>query len=334
MIVFSVMASSFAFYFYQVFYTPNILVERDDQLFAISKDATFKDVQNNLYDLGIVNDLVSFSFLARLKQYDELVKPGMYLLKKDMSNTAAINLLRSGAQTPVKITFTLARKIDELPEKIAAFVAFEPEEMTTLLLQDSIAHQYGFNKETFISMFIPNTYEVYWTITPKDFLDKMFSEYKKFWNAERTKRAEEIGLSKQEVSTMASIVEGETKKMDEAPKVAGVYINRIKRGMPLQADPTLVFALGDFSIRRILNKDKLLNSPYNTYLNKGLPPGPISMPSIAALNSVLNYSEHNYLYFCAKEDFSGYHSFATNLRDHNANARRLHAALNREKIFR
>lgn len=334
MIVFTVMASSFAFYFYQILFTPNILVEREDQIFAIAPGADFKDVQNDLYDLGYVNDLVSFSFLSKIRDYDDYVKPGLYQLRRDMSNLQAINLLRSGAQTPVKLTFTLARKIEELPEKLDPFVHFSAEDLAALLLSDSVARAYGFEKETFISMFIPNTYEVYWTISPEEFLNRMKKEYDRFWNEERRQKAEAIGLSPKEVSTLASIVESETNKMDEAPTVAGLYLNRLKRGMLLQADPTLKFAIGDFTIRRILNKDKEIESPYNTYKYSGLPPGPISLPSIAALNAVLNAENHEYLYLCAKADFSGYHAFATNLTDHNKNAEALHRTLNKERIFR
>lgn len=334
MLVFTVMASSFAFYFYQILFTPNILVEREDELFAIAPGSTFKNVQDNLYDLGIVNDLVSFSFLSKLRDYDDYVKPGLYQLKKDMSNLDAINLLRSGAQTPVQLTFTLARKIDELPEKIEPYVYFSAEELEKLLLSDSVARAYGFEQETFISMFVPNTYEVYWTITPQEFLEKMKAEYNKFWTQERLTKANNIGLTPKEVSVLASIVESETNKMDEAPRVAGLYLNRLNEGMLLQADPTLKFAIGDFTIRRILNKDKEIESPYNTYKYEGLPPGPISLPSIAALNAVLNAENHDYLYLCAKADFSGYHAFAADLTEHNRNARELHRALNKERIFR
>lgn len=335
MIVFTVMASSFAFYFYQIIYTPNLLIDHGgDQEFAIPKNSTFREVRNTLYNLGYLNDAVSFSFLAKIKGYDTQVKPGMYLLKENMTNNEAINLLRSGSQTPVKVTFSVARKVEELPEKIAPFVGFSAEEISQLLLHDSTATYYGFEAEELIAMFIPNTYEVYWTITPKAFLDRMKTEYKKFWSDERLKKAEALSLSPLEVATLASIVESETKKMDEAPRVAGVYLNRLKRGIPLQADPTLVFALGDFSIRRVLDEDKKIDSPYNTYKYEGLPPGPISMPSIAALESVLNYEEHKFLYFCARADFSGYHAFATNLIDHNKNAKAFQQALNKEKIFR
>jgi UPF0755 protein len=333
MIVFTVMLSSFAFYTWQILFTPNILIERPDQVFIIPKGATFKDVQQKLYDEYIVNDMVSFSFLAKLKDYDELVKPGLYTLRTDMTNLEAINLLRSGEQTPVLLTYTPVRKLEYLPERISETMGFSEDEFAEVLLHDTTASYYGFDSATFISMFIPNTYEVYWTATPKQVLDRMKREYEKFWTDERKSKAEKLGLSQTEVSTLASIVEAETKKMDEAPTVAGVYINRLKRNYKLQADPTLVYAVGDFSIRRVLNIHKEVDSPYNTYKYSGLPPGPINMPTIAAIDAVLNYKDHNYLYFCAKPDFSGYHAFARTLTEHNKNARAFQRALNQQQIF-
>lgn len=334
LVVFTVMLSSFAFYTWQILFTPNILIERPDQVFTIPKGATFKDVQKKLYDAYIVNDMVSFSFLAKLKDYDELVKPGLYTLRRDMTNLEAINLLRSGQQTPVMLTYTPVRKLEELPEKIAATMGFSQQEFESVLLHDTTAGHYGFDSATFISMFIPNTYELYWTATPKQVLDRMKKEYDRFWTQTRESKAQKLGLSKPEVSTLASIVEAETKKMDEAPRVAGVYINRLKRDYKLQADPTLVYAVGDFSIRRVLNVHKEVDSPYNTYKYEGLPPGPINMPSIGAIDAVLNYEDHNYLYFCARADFSGYHAFARTLVEHNKNARAFQRALNREQIFK
>lgn len=334
LVVFTMMLSSFAFYTYQILYTPNVLIEEEDRYFAIPKGTTFKELQNMLAEQRIVNDLVSFSFLAKLKDLDTNVKNGMYLIKGDMTNIELINLLRSGSQTPVKLTFSNARLLTQLPKILTYNLEIDSADLAPLLLNDTTADYYGFSKETFISMFIPNTYEVYWTLSPKGLLDRMKSEYDRFWTEERVNKAEALGMSKIEVSTLASIVQGETNKMDEAPAIAGVYINRLKRRIPLQADPTLVFAIGDFSIRRILNKDKEFESPYNTYKYQGLPPGPINMPGIPALNAVLNYETHNYLYFCAKDDFSGYHAFAKTLREHNVNARKFQRALNMQRIYR
>ncbi len=328
------MLSSFAFYTYQIIYTPNVLVEEQDRYFDIPRGTTFKQLQDKLAKERIVNDLVSFSFLAKLKDLDTNVKNGMYLIKSNMTNIELINLLRSGSQTPVSLTFSNARLLEQLPKILTKSLEIDSAELAPILLNDSTAAYYGFTKETFISMFIPNTYEVYWTLTPKTLLDRMKREYDNFWTEERKQKAEELGMTQMEVSTLASIVQGETNKMDEAPAIAGVYINRLNRRIPLQADPTLVYAIGDFSIRRILNKDKEFESPYNTYKYYGLPPGPINMPSIPALDAVLNYDEHKYLYFCANADFSGYHVFAKTLSQHNINARRFQRALNLQRIYR
>lgn len=334
MVVFTIMLSSFSFYTYQILFTPNILVDRDDQFFAIEKGTTFKQLQNRLYEERIVNDLVSFSLLAKLKGLDENVKNGMYLLKKDMSNTAAINLLRAGLQTPVRMTFNSARKIEELSTKLTANLEIDSADMAPYLLSDSVAHIYGFDSLNFIGMFLPNTYEVYWTASPKEVMDRMKLEYDRYWNQTRRNKADSLGLTPQEVVTLASIVDSETNLMNEAPTIAGVYLNRIRRGYPLQADPTLVFAMNDFTIRRVLDVHKKTDSPYNTYKYKGLPPGPIMMPSIKAVESVLNAENHRFLYFCAKEDFSGYHVFARTLEEHNVNASKFQRALNRQRIYK
>ena len=334
LVVFTMMLSSFAFYTYQILYTPNILIEQEDRFFAIPSGTTFSELQDKLANERIVNALVSFSFLAKLKDLDTQVKAGMYLIKKDMTNPELINLLRSGSQTPIQLTFSTARLLNQLPKKLTKGLAIDSIVLAPLLMSDSTAIQYGFIPDTFISMFIPITYEVYWTITPEGLLDRMKSEYDRFWNEDRKEKANKLGMTQDEVATLASIVQGETNKMDEAPAIAGVYINRLRRRIPLQADPTLVYAIGDFSIRRILNKDKTFESPYNTYKYSGLPPGPINMPRIPAIDAVLNYEDHNYLYFCAKADFSGYHAFAKTLSEHNVNARKFQRALNRERIYR
>lgn len=334
MIVFTVMLSSFSFYFYQMFFTPNFMVDREDALIAIPKGTTFKELESRLYKEGYINDMVSFSFLAKVKGLQTSVKPGMYLVKKDMTNSEAVNMFFRGIQTPVKLTFSNARKLEDLAGRLTINIELDSAELAPYLLTDSIARSYGFDTRTFISMFLPNTYEVYWTVSPKDLLDRMKTEYDRFWNEKRRQKADSIGLTPQQVATLASIVDWETNKMDEAPRLAGVYLNRLKRGIPLQADPTVVFATGDFSIRRVLRLHTELDSPYNTYKYPGLPPGPIMLPSIASIEAVLNYENHKYLYFCAKDDFSGYHAFAKTLIEHNQNAMKFQKALNQERIYR
>lgn len=333
-IVFSTMLSSFAFYFFQVLYSANFQVEGEARPLMIRTGSTFKDVQNLVYDKRYVNDLLSFSFLAKLMDYDQYVKPGLYLIEPDMGNLDVVRLLRSGEQTPVNITFNSIRLLEELPEKITKNLEMEASDFANALSNDSLRTAYGFDSLNYISMFIPNTYQVYWNIKPAELIKRMNAEYMRFWNASRTQMAESIGLTQEEVLVLSSIVEAEVSKSEESKRVAGVYMNRLKRNIPLQADPTLIFAARDFTIKRVLNKHKRTNSPYNTYKYTGLPPGPINMPSVTTIDAVLNYEQHKFLYFCAKEDFSGYHNFATNLRDHKKNADRYQAALNRAGLFR
>jgi UPF0755 protein len=334
LIIGSMLVSSFSFYFWQVVYTPNILIDKEDLVFNIPAGANFKYVQNSLYDLGIVNDLVSFSFLSKLKRYDKSIKPGSYLLQADMSNRDAINMLRSGDQVPIKLTYSNARSLEDLAAKIAGYLAFDSAAMMSSLSNSEVASSYGFTKETFMCMFLPNTYEVYITDQPVVILDRIYSAYKIFWNPERMAKAEALNLTPEEVIVLASIVDAETNQMDEAPTVAGVYINRLNKNIKLQADPTLIFALGDYTIKRVLYEHMQVNSPYNTYKYAGLPPGPINLPSIAAIEAVLNYEKSDYLYFCANPNFTGNHIFARTLSQHNKNARLLHLALNKKKIYK
>jgi len=330
----SVLFTSLSFYFYQAFFSPNTLVDSDaPALLKVSQDANFKQVSDSLIQKGIVNDLVTFSFVAKIMDYQEAVKPGLYKIDPKMSNRELIRLLRSGQQTPVNITFNNVRTKRDLAEKITRNLEIETSDFLEILEDSAYAAKFGLKKETVLSLFIPNTYEVYWNVTAVDLFDRMYKEHNRFWTEERKAKAAKLGMDPTEVSTLASIVQAETAKADERPKVAGVYINRLKRNMPLQADPTLIFALGDFEIKRVLNVHKEIESPYNTYKYTGLPPGPINLPDISALEAVLNPQNHSYLYFCAKEDFSGYHAFATNLRDHMINARRYQQALNAARIF-
>ncbi|HEX5168255.1 MAG TPA: endolytic transglycosylase MltG [Cyclobacteriaceae bacterium] len=330
-LVFSILGISFIFYAYQIVYTPNVLVQKEDRVIIIPKDATFKSVQKQLHDGRYVEDLMSFSFLARLMNYDKSIKPGRYVLKANMTNIEAIRLLRSGNQVPVEVTFNNIRTLDELGEKITRNLLMTPEEFKAALIQYALNNTEGFNENNIIALFIPNTYEVYYNITPEGLVQRMEREFNIFWNDERKAKAREIGLTPIEISILASIVQAETIKEDEAPLVASLYINRLKKDMPLQADPTLKFALGDFTIKRILNVHKEIDSPYNTYRYAGLPPGPINLAERWALSAVLNHRQTDYYYMCAKEDFSGYHNFSNSYRDHMVNAKRYQDALTREQ---
>ena len=329
-----VLISTFAFYFYQVLYSPNLLVGQESRFIEIPTGSTFSDVQRILKKNKIVNDLMSFSFLSKVMKYDQNIKPGRYRLDKDMSNYYAIRLLRSGNQAPVMLTFNNIRLLDELPSKICDDIEMDSSELLAYLDSPAVYRQYGFDRYNFIDMFIPNTYEVYWTITPEQFLDRMKREYDNFWDGERKEKCREIGFSPKEVTVIASIVKAECYHREEAPVIAGLYINRLNRNMALAADPTIVFANRDFGIRRVLEKHKEIDSPFNTYKYRGLPPGPINMPDIFYINSVLNYKKSDYLYMCAKADFSEYHNFTSSYSEHLKNARQYTSALNREKIYR
>lgn len=333
-ISFSVLAISMSFYFYQVFFSPNSLLETEQSYtLKIPSNATFKQVSNQLYEDRVVNDMVSFSFVSKVLGYQDAVKPGLYIISPKMTNTELVRHLRSGNQAPVRITFNNIRTKEDLAERITKNLEINEEQFLDLIQDSVFIRKFDFEEETIMSMFIPNTYEVWWNTSPEALFDRMYKEYQAFWTPERKEKAAALGMTPKEVSTLASIVQSESQKSDERPKIAGVYLNRINLGMPLQADPTLVFAVGDFSLKRVLNVHKEIESPYNTYKYAGLPPGPINLPDINSLDAVLNPEDHNYLYFCAKEDFSGYHSFASTLAQHNVNARRYQAALNAAKIY-
>jgi len=334
MVVFSVLLTTFTFYFYQMFKGANILLDKPDLVITIEKGETFSELRARLYDAEVVQEAVSFSFVAKVLDYQEAVKPGVYLLKSGMSNLDAVRMLRAGAQVPVNVTFNNVRLKNELAEKITANTGIKPSDFEALLSDEAFLEQYNLNADNSMTVFLPNTYEVYWTITAEELFDKMYKAHQSFWTAERKQKAEALNLNPVQVSILASIVQAETIMTDERAKVAGLYLNRLGKDMYLQADPTVKYALGDFAIQRILTKDTRVKSPYNTYINRGLPPGPINLPSLASINSVLNYEKHDYLYMCAREDFSGYHSFAKTLTEHNRNASKLHRALNQRRIYR
>lgn len=333
LIVFSTLLSTTSVYTYQMLFSPNFLINQPDKMIIIEDNTDFKTLTNQLIEDTLLNDIISFSFLSKLMKYSENVKEGNYKVKMNMSNYDLISMLRSGNQTPINITFSYSRKINDLAQNISQKLKISEKELMDYIIKNGLAN-YGFDTQNIIGMFLPDTYEVYWDITPKKLLDKMKKEYDKFWNSERIRKLKRVNLSKNEVITLASIVASETNKIDEADRIAGVYINRLRKKMLLQADPTLIFAANDFSIRRVLNKHKKIKSPYNTYMNKGLPPGPIRLSPKKYIDAVLNFEDHRYIYFCAKDDFSGYHEFAITLSEHNKNARKFQRALNKRKIYK
>jgi len=331
MVVFAGLMSTFSLYIYQVIKTPNLQVGKMAVSFIIPEGANFRSVQDTLYKYNIVQDMVSFSLIAKLLSYQTNVKPGLYTINADMTNLTAVRMLRAGDQAPSVVTFTHARVLSDLYEPITRNIVLSEAQFEHAINKFIETNTEGFSKETMISMFIPNSYQVYYTVSADDLVSKLNQEYHKFWNQDRKDKAIELDLTPSEVSTLASIVQSESVMSDESPIIAGLYLNRIKQGIPLQADPTLIFATGDFTIKRVLNVHKEVDSPYNTYRYRGLPPGPIRMPSIRSIDAVLNYDQNDYIYMCAKEDFSGYHSFTSSLSEHNANAKRYQRQLSIEQ---
>lgn len=316
---------------YTIYYGPNIV--KDHLIFIKEKD-TFEQIVKILKENECLTNVASFERFAEIKDYDTNVRPGAYRIKTGWSNNELINILRSGAQSPVMLKFNSVRTLEDLAGKLAKQLMFDSTSFITLFRNDSNSIRMGFVSATFPALFIPNSYSVYWTITPSGFLTRMKREYELFWNDARKQKAKSIGLTSEQVATLASIVQEESNKNEDRAVIAGVYLNRLKKSWPLQADPTIRFALGDFTIRRILTAQLEVDSPYNTYKNAGLPPGPINIPEIAALEAVLNFKVHDYYYFCAKEDFSGYTNFAKTLSEHNRNAKRYQEALSRMKVFK
>jgi len=316
--------------YYLRYFGPNVSGKKE--YLYIHTGATFDDVYKTIRDEGIVNDTTMFHWSAINMKYTGRVKAGRYRLHEGMSNRKFINMLASGAQEPVTLAFHNLR----LKQQFAGFVAkkIEPDSTAMINLLDSanFVKQYGFTIDNVYTMFLPNSYQLYWNTSPEKFFKRMYANYQKFWTPERKQQAAEINLSPIQVSILASIVDAEALHDDEMPTIAGLYLNRLKKNMKLESDPTVIFAENDFTIRRVLNKYLTINSPYNTYMYVGLPPGPIMMPSINAVNSVLNYKASNYLYMCAKADFSGYHAFATNVADHLVNAHKFQQALNARHI--
>lgn len=277
----------------------------------------------------------AFDIYAERLNLKELFKKGHYVVKDGMNVIEIVRMLKLGLQTPVNVTMNNVKIPAQLAGKLAAQLEADSVELVNVLTDKALAKKMGFESPlTMFSIFLPNTYEFYWTVKPEEFVERMYKEYKNFWNGARDEKRKRTGLNRVEVATLASIVYEETRKVDEMPRVAGVYMNRLRTGMPLQADPTIKYAMQNFGLRRILKSYLKYESPYNTYINKGLPPSPICMPSIQAIDAVLNFEKHDYLYFCARPTFDGYHNFAKSYSQHLANARAYQAELNKRKIMK
>jgi UPF0755 protein len=294
----------------------------------------FNALTDTIESTGVLRSRGSFVLTSRLKSFGRSVKPGSYILNPGMSNNAMVNMLRSGQQSPVNVTFNNIRTLEELAGRIGGQIEADSADISAFFADETNYMDDGFDRRTLISVFIPDTYQLYWSVDARGFYRRMLKEYRDYWTAERKALAEEKGLTPVEVSVLASIVDEEVSKADEKPRIAGVYLNRLRVGMPLQADPTVKFAVNDFSLRRVLNRHLEVDSPYNTYKYAGLPPGPIRCPSRSGLESVLNPEKHEYLFFVAKFDGSGYHHFSRTLAEHNRYAASYRSELNRRRIYR
>jgi len=324
-----------AYWYYRDHYKPNVKVDGAQVFLFVPTGASFEQVLDSLRAMGMLVNEERFIRVAERRNYPERIRPGRYRLTDGMNNKTLVNKLQLGLQAPLRLTISgNIRTNERLAAILARYVEADSARILDALLDAELVASHGFTPATVKGMFIPNTYEVFWTVSPAGLLQRMKREYDSFWNASRREKAEALGMSPQEVVTLASIVYEESLKNDEMPRVAGVYINRLRIRMLLQADPTLKYAAGDFAIRRVLNVHKLIDSPYNTYKYLGLPPGPICIPPPVAIDAVLNYERHDYLYFCARPDFSGYHNFSRTLSQHNQYAREYHQTLNRNRIFR
>jgi UPF0755 protein len=317
-------------FYYLRYYGANV-TDKEEYLY-IHTGAKFDDVYKTIREEGIVRDSTTFMWAAHNKNYINRVKPGRYRLHEGMSNRDLINMLITGRQEPVKLSIKNFR----LKENFAGFIGkkMETDSTSMIRLLDSTDYvkKFGFTTENVYTMILPNTYEIYWNAPPHKIFGKLYGEYEKFWTPERKQKAAAIGLNPVKVSILASIVDAEALHDSEMPTIAGLYLNRMKKGMKLEADPTVIFAAHDFTIHRVLNKQLSINSPYNTYMYTGLPPGPIMMPSLNAINAVLDYKHSDYLYMCAKDDLSGYTNFASTVAQHLINARKFQQALNERHI--
>jgi len=319
---------------YQAVYASNVEVNADTEFF-VHTGSDFEKVAKDLERAKVLKDLDSFHWVANRKKYNELIKPGRYILKDGMSNNELVDMLRSGAQTPVQVSFNNVRNLAQLAGKVAKKLEGDSLSFLKTFTNDSIISYYGFKQENFIALFVPNTYQFYWNTTEQAFIKRMADEFKKFWTKDRLSKAEKKGLTQTEVVTLASIVQAEqSEHAEEWPTIAGLYLNRLEQKIPLQSDPTVIFAVGDFRIRRVLKEHLKKNSPYNTYKIPGLPPGPIRMPDRGAIDAVLNPQQHEFIFMCAKADGSGLHHFSKTLRAHNNYARDYQREMNRRGIMR
>jgi UPF0755 protein len=307
-----------------LFFTNNTQLEKEEFFVEIPTGSTYDDAKKILSPY--VKSMSSFEIMAKLRSYPDNVKPGRFLLKKGMNTFQIVGAMRRNV--PVDLAFNNQERLENLCERLSSQIEPDTTKLLAAFRDTTFLQKNGFSNETVFSMFLPNTYQVYWNISAEKFRDKMLEEYNKFWNKERITKATALNLTPVQVTTLASIVQKESAKKSERPIVAGVYLNRLAKEMPLQADPTVIYALklrdNDFDqvIKRVLYNDLFIASPYNTYQNTGLPPGPIAMPDVDAIDAVLNAEKHDYIYFCASVEKFGYHVFAATYEDHQVNAKK------------
>ncbi|WP_299528449.1 endolytic transglycosylase MltG [uncultured Lutibacter sp.] len=323
-----------AFNFYNKIYKSNTTKEG---FLYIPTNSNFEDVENLIRPF--LKRTQPFIWVSNKKNYPNSIKPGKFHISKGMNNNSLVNLLRSGKQTTVKLSFNNQDTFEKFAGRISEQIEADSISLLSTLTNPSFISEAGFNVNNAIGMYIPNTYEFYWNTSAEEFRNKMLNEYHKFWNTSRIEKAKNLSLSKNEVIILASIVQKETASVSERPMVAGLYLNRLKDKWPLQADPTIIFAIkkklgNDTIIKRVLTKDLQINSPYNTYINNGLPPGPIAMPDISSIDAVLNPAMHEFYYMCASITTAGRHEFAKTLAQHNKNAIKYQSWLSKQGVNR
>lgn len=326
-----------AYFIYTSVVQPNVALDDvNSKIVFIPTGSDFNDVLTILHKERILVNGATFSWLAEIKGYTKNVKPGRYRILARMGNNELLNILKAGIQEPVKFNFYNIRTKEQLASRVSSEIEAGKDSLIGLLNNDEfLMSRYGLNSSNILSMFIPDNYKMNWNTSALHFMDKMAEEYKRFWTEERKQKAKSLDLSQSEVSILASIVQAEQSVYEEEkPIIAGLYINRLRKNIPLQSDPTVVYALGDFTISRVLSDDLKIDSPYNTYKNAGLPPGPILLPNTSSIDAILNSNRNDYLYMCAKEDFSGKHYFTKSYAEHQKCAALYRKALNREGIKR
>lgn len=329
--VIGVLALFAAYSAYSLFSSPFKISERT--FVYIDNDDNMDSVYNKIKTEGNVSNMFGFTLTSKLKGFDA-PKTGRFAITPEEDMFTFTRHMANGMQEPIKLIVPEVRTVEDMVQKLSNLLMMSCDELKDVLNDSLYIDSLGYKKETVPCIFIPNTYEVYWNVTPKKLIEKLNKEKERFWNDERVAKAKEIGLTIEEVTTLASIVESETSYNPEKATIAGLYINRLHTDMPLQSDPTVIFAIHDFNIHRVTLEQLKYESPYNTYMNIGLPPGPIRIPSIRGIDAVLNYDHNNYLYMCAKEDFSGSHNFTNNYNEHMQNARKYQKALNERNIMK